>query len=162
MRVASGAADDGGAAGGVIGGGALGDIDGEGAAGDGPGDVGDGAGERAMVMLAFRMGWGVAWDAMGGGHGLCTGWWWCWWCHRRGRRREVTQQVMVLRAMLVVRVFWAIAVGTAGGAGGRGVAGAVVPCVMQRVLASLVMSRVLQVCRRCHGCCSVSRGGWCL
>ena len=64
---------------------------------------------------------------------------------------RVTQQVMVLRA---------VAVGTAGGAGGGGVAGVVVPCVMQRVMVSLVMSRVLQVCRRCHGCCSVSRGGW--
>ena len=56
MRVASGAAGDGGAAGGVIGGGALGDVDGEGAAGDGPGDVGDGDGERAMAMLALPMG----------------------------------------------------------------------------------------------------------
>ena len=130
MRVASGAAGDGGAAGGVIGCGALGDIDGEGAAGDGPGDVGDGDGDRAMVMLALPLGGGVAWDATGGGRGLCTGRWWCWWCRRRGCRREVTQQVMVLWAMLVVRVFRAVAVGTAGGAGGGGVAGAVVPCVM--------------------------------
>ena len=112
-----------------------------------------------MVMLALPMGGGVAWDATGGGRGLCTGWWWCWWCRRRGCRREVIQQVMVSRAMLVVRVFRAVAVGTAGGASGGGVAGAVVPCVMQRVMASLVMSRVLHVCRRRHGCYSVSRGG---
>ena len=115
-----------------------------------------------MVMLALPMGGAVAWDATGGGPGLCTGWWLCWWCCRRGCRREVIQQVMVSRAVLVVRVFWAVAVGTAGGASGRGVAGDVVPCLMQRVMASLVMSRVLQVCRRRHGCCSVSRGGWCL
>ena len=56
MRVASGAAGDGGAAGGVIGGGALGDVDGEGATGDGPGNVGDGDGQRAMAMLALLMG----------------------------------------------------------------------------------------------------------
>ena len=68
--------------------------------------------------------------------------------------------MMVSRAVLVVRVFRAVAVGTAGGASGGGVAGAVVPCVMQRVMASLVMSRLLQVCRQRHGCCSVSRGGW--
>ena len=115
-----------------------------------------------MVMLALPMGGGVAWDATGGGCGLCTGWWWCWWCRRRGCRREVIQQVMVPRAMLVVRVFRAVAVGTAGGASGLGVAGAVMPCVMQRVMASLVMSQVLQVCRQRHGCCFVSRGGWCL
>ena len=136
MRVASVAAGDGGTAGGVIGGGALGDSGGEGAAGDGPGDVHDGDGERAMVMLALLMGGGgVAWDATGGGRGLCTGWSWCWSCRRRGCRREVIQQVMVSRAMLVVRMFRAVAVGTAGGASGRGVAGAVVPCVMQRVMA---------------------------
>ena len=70
--------------------------------------------------------------------------------------------MMVSRSMLMVRVFWAVAGGTAGSASGGGVAGAGVPCVMQRVMASLVMSRVLQVCRRSHGCCSVSRGGWCL
>ena len=70
--------------------------------------------------------------------------------------------MMVWRAMLVVRVFRAVAVGTTGRASGGGVAGAVVLCVMQRVMASLVMLRVLQVCRRRHGCCSVSRGGWCL
>ena len=132
------------------------------AAGDGPGDVGDGDGERAMVMLALPMGGVVAWDATGGGLRLCTGWWWCWWCRRRGYGREVIQQVMVSRAMLVVRVFWAVAVGTAGGASVGGVAGAVVPCVMQRVMASMLMLRLLQVCRRRHGCCSVSRGGWCL
>ena len=84
MRVASGAAGDGGAAGGVIGGGALGGVDGEGAAGDGPGDVGDGDGERAIVMLASPMGGAVGWDATGGGRGLCTGWWWCRWCRQRG------------------------------------------------------------------------------
>ena len=46
--------------------------------------------------------------------------------------------MMVSRAMLVVRVFRAVAVA---------VAGAVMPCVMLRVMALLVMSRVLQVCR---------------
>ena len=146
MRTASGVAGDGGAAGGVIGG------------GDGPADVGDGDGEQAVAMLALPMGGGVAWDAMGGGRGLCTGWWWCWWCRWRGCRRGVTQQVMVLQAMLVVRVLWAVAVGTAGGAGGGAFAGDVltwrvlltasavwVPCMMQRVMLSLVMSRALQV-----------------
>ena len=54
MSAASCAPGDGGAAGGVIGGGALGDVGGEGAAG-GRGDVGDGDGERAMVMLALPM-----------------------------------------------------------------------------------------------------------
>ena len=56
MRVASGAAGDGGAAGSVIGGGALGDVDGEVAAADGPADVGDGNAEWAMAMLALPMG----------------------------------------------------------------------------------------------------------
>ena len=70
--------------------------------------------------------------------------------------------MMLSKAMLLVRAFRAVAIGTAGGASGGAVAGAVVPCVMQRVMALFVMSRVLQVCRRCHGCCSVSRGGWCV
>ena len=73
MRVASGAAGDGGAAGGVIGGGALGDVDGEGAAGDGPGDVGDGDGEQAMVMLVLPMGGGCCMGHNG---------WWPWAMHR--------------------------------------------------------------------------------
>ena len=125
VRVAGDAAGDGGGEGGVIGGGALGDVDGEAAAGDRPGDVGDGDGQRAMAMLALPMG-GVVWDATGGGRRPCTGWWCCWSCRQRGCRREVTQQVMVLRAVLVVRVLWAVAVGTAGGADGGAVAGVVV------------------------------------
>ena len=112
-------------------------------------------------MLAFPMAGGVAWDATGAGRGLCTGWWWCWWCRQRGCRREVIEQVMVSRAALVVRLkgrrrwyrwrceWWGCCrcCGAVGDATGD---------------ESLVMSRVLQVCRRRHGCCSVSRGGWCL
>ena len=56
VRVAGDAVGDGGAAGVVSGCGALGDVDGEGVACGGPGDVGDGDGERAMMMLVMPMG----------------------------------------------------------------------------------------------------------